>query len=194
VALVGGTVGGNISFAGARRQLDADIKSNAPMAHVNMTAVIGIIITCIMRCVLFLPALGVVWNCAAISDNNPAAPVFEIAAGNAGYKFFGVVMWAAAITSVIGASFTSVSFWKRFHPALEKNLQRLITAFILISTIVFVALRQPPIDIFMTAGVVNGLILPVALAIMLIAVTTKKLVGFCQHPLCIQVPGWLIVA
>jgi Mn2+/Fe2+ NRAMP family transporter len=193
VALVGGTVGGYISFAGAHRLLDANIKGTAAIPQVNRSAVTGIIITSIMRYVLFLAALGVVWSGAVLSDKNPAASVFEMAAGNAGYKFFGVVMWAAAITSVIGASFTSVSFWKTFHPSLEKNQRWLITAFILISTIVFIALRQPPSYILVTAGALNGLILPVALSIMLIAVTRKKLFGFYQHPLGMQVAGWLVV-
>jgi Mn2+/Fe2+ NRAMP family transporter len=194
VALVGGTVGGYISFAGAHRLLDAGIKGRAAIPRVNRSAVTGIIITSIMRYVLFLAALGVVWNGGALSDKNPAASVFDIAAGNAGYKFFGLVMWAAAITSVIGASYTSVSFWKTFHPSLEKNQRWLITGFILISTIVFIFFHQPPGYILVMAGALNGLILPVALAIMLIAVTRKKLFGSYQHPLRLQIAGWLVVA
>ncbi|MEP7372744.1 MAG: NRAMP family divalent metal transporter [Chitinophagaceae bacterium] len=193
VALVGGTVGGYISFAGAHRLLDAGIKGEAAIPQMNRSAVTGIIITSIMRYVLFLAALGVVWNGGLLNDKNPAASVFQIAAGNLGYKFFGVVMWAAAITSVIGASFTSVSFWKTFHPSLEKNQRWLITAFTLISTVVFVVLQQPPSYILVMAGALNGFILPIALAIMLIAVTRKKLLGFYQHPLWMQVAGWLVV-
>jgi Mn2+/Fe2+ NRAMP family transporter len=194
VALVGGTVGGYISFAGAHRLLDANIKGEAAIPQVYRSAVTGIIITSVMRYVLFLAALGIVWNGALLNDKNPAASVFQIAAGNAGYKFFGVVMWSAAITSVIGASFTSVSFWKTFHPSLEKNQRWLITAFILISTMAFVVLRQAPSYILVMAGALNGLILPIALAIMLIAVTRKKLVGFYHHPFWLQVTGWLVVA
>ncbi len=40
---------------------------------------------------------------------NPPASVFSQAAGNVGYKLFGLVMLAAAITSVIGSAYTSGS-------------------------------------------------------------------------------------
>jgi Mn2+/Fe2+ NRAMP family transporter len=53
-----------------------------------------------------------------IDDANPPASVFRNAAGNFGYRVFGIVMWAAAITSVVGAAFTSVSFFKSFHSAI----------------------------------------------------------------------------
>ena len=125
---------------------------------------------------------------------NPAASVFQIAAGNAGYKFFGIVLWSAAITSVIGASYTSVSFWKTFSPALEKNQRVLISGFIIFSTVVFVLLNQTPGYILVAAGILNGLILPVALAIMLIAVTKKRLFPFYQHPTWMLIAGWLVVA
>ncbi len=194
VALVGGTVGGYISFAGAHRLLDANVKGIAAIPQVNKSSVTGIIITATMRYVLFLAALGVVWAGATLADKNPAASVFQIAAGNPGYKFFGVVLWSAAITSVIGASFTSVSFWKTFSPALEKNQRLLISGFIIFSTFIFVLLKQTPGAILIMAGILNGLILPVALAIMLIAVTKKRLFPAYQHPLWMHIAGWLVVA
>jgi len=118
-----------------------------------------------MRYILFLAALGVVVGGNLLSQKNPAASVFQIAGGELGYKFFGVVMWSAAITSVIGASYTSVSFWKTFHPFLEKNSRWLIAAFILFTTIIFLLIKQAPSSIFVIAGVINGLILPVTLAV-----------------------------
>jgi Mn2+/Fe2+ NRAMP family transporter len=193
VALVGGTVGGYISFAGAHRLLDANIKGIDAIPRVNRSAVTGIIITSFMRYILFLAALGVVWKGFVLNEKNPAASVFENAAGNAGYKFFGLVMWAAAITSVIGASYTSVSFWKTFFPWLQKNEKWLISAFIIFSTIIFIALNQAPSFILVTAGALNGLILPVALAIMLVAVTKRKLFADYRHPVWLQVAGWLVV-
>ena len=194
VALVGGTVGGYISFAGAHRLLDANIKGMGAIPQVNRSAVTGILITSIMRYVLFLAALGVVWGGSKLGEKNPAASVFQIAAGNIGYKFFGVVMWSAAITSVIGASFTAVSFWKTFSLSLEKNQKWLISAFIIISTLIFIFIHQPPSYILVTAAALNGLILPVALAVMLIAVTKKRLFNNYRHPLWMQVAGWLVVA
>ncbi len=194
VALVGGTVGGYISFAGAHRLLDANVKGVSAIPQVNRSSVTGIFITAIMRYVLFLAALGVVWAGSTLADKNPAASVFQLAAGNVGYKFFGVVLWCAAITSVIGASFTSVSFWKTFSPALEKNQRLLISGFIIFSTLIFVLLKQTPGAILIMAGILNGLILPVALAIMLIAVTKKRLFPSYQHPLWMHITGWIVVA
>jgi Mn2+/Fe2+ NRAMP family transporter len=193
VALVGGTVGGYISFAGAHRLLDANIKGVTAIPQVNKSSISGIIITATMRYVLFLAALGVVWAGSSLSDNNPAASVFQIAAGNAGYKFFGIVLWCAAITSVIGASYTSVSFWKTFSPALEKNQRWLITGFIILSTFIFILANQTPVTILIMAGLLNGLILPVTLAIMLIAVTKKKLFPSYHHPLWMHISGWIVV-
>jgi Mn2+/Fe2+ NRAMP family transporter len=194
VALVGGTVGGYISFAGAHRLLDANVKGVGAIPRVNRSSVTGIIITATMRYVLFLAALGVVWGGAALAEKNPAASVFQIAAGEAGYKLFGVVLWSAAITSVIGASYTSVSFWKTFSPVLEKNQRWLISGFIVFSTAVFVLLKQTPSSILVAAGTLNGLILPVALAIMLIAVTRKRLFSSYHHPLWMHIAGWAVVA
>jgi Mn2+/Fe2+ NRAMP family transporter len=194
VALVGGTVGGYISFAGAHRLLDANVKGPNAIPQVNKSAITGIVVTSVMRYILFLAALGVVWHGAALSEKNPAASVFEHAAGNIGYKFFGIVMWAAAITSVIGASYTSISFLKTFHSSLEKNQRWLITGFIISSTAIFIIIKQAPASILVTAGALNGLILPVALAIMLIALQKKKLFPGYRHQLWLQLIGWIVVA
>lgn len=193
IALVGGTVGGYISFAGAHRLLDAKVKGVAAIPQVNRSSVTGIMVTAIMRYVLFLAALGVVWGGVTLAVKNPAASVFQSAAGNLGYKFFGVVLWCAAITSVIGASFTSVSFWKTFSPVLERSQRWLTAGFIIVSTIIFILLRQTPSTILVMAGILNGLILPIALAIMLIAVNKKKLFASYRHPLWMQISGWLVV-
>ncbi|OIR07645.1 divalent metal cation transporter MntH [mine drainage metagenome] len=193
VTLVGGTVGGYISFSGAHRLLDAGIKGPSNIKLVNRSAVSGIIITGIMRCVLFLAALGVVMHGGILDKGNPAASVFKIAAGEIGYKFFGVVMWSAAITSVVGASYTSVSFIKTFHPVIEKNQRSLISLFIIFSTIVFVFVGKP-VQLLVAAGALNGLILPIALTVILIASTKKRLMHSYKHPLWMQIAGWIVVA
>lgn len=193
VTLVGGTVGGYISFAGAHRLLDAGIKGTASLPQVTRSSVSGIMITALMRFVLFLAALGVVWHGAALNADNPPASVFQIAAGNIGYKFFGVVMWCAAITSVIGASYTTVSFWKTFHPTIEKNQRLVISGFIILSTLIFMHVGKP-VTVLILAGAVNGLILPLALTVMLVAVIKQKIFGDYKHPFWMQAAGWLVVA
>lgn len=192
ITLVGGTVGGYISFAGAHRLLDAGISGQASLPQVTRSSVTGILITSIMRFVLFFAALGVVSHGGQLSSNNPAGSVFQIAAGDHGYKFFGFVMWCAAITSVVGASYTSVTFFKTLHPAIDKNQRVIISLFIIASTLIFVALGNP-VTLLIVAGAVNGLILPVALSVILIASTKAKIVGDYKHPIWMQAVGWVIV-
>lgn len=192
VTLVGGTVGGYISFSGAHRLLDANVKGLQSIQAVNKSAVSGIVITGIMRTVLFLAALGVVTSGAVIEAANPPASVFKIAAGNIGYRFFGVVMWSAAITSVVGAAYTSVSFLKTFHPFFERNERALISGFIIFSTVIFVVVGKP-VQLLVMAGALNGLILPVALAVILVAARNKALLKGYVHPLWMQMVGWLVV-
>ncbi len=192
VTLVGGTVGGYISFAGAHRLLDAGIKGKDMLSEVNRGAISGITITALMRYILFLAALGVVWGGAHLSADNPAASVFQSAAGQLGYKFFGIVIWCAAITSVVGASFTSVSFWKTLHPVIANNEKTVITIFIVTSTLIFILLGNP-VKLLVLAGAVNGLILPLAFAVMLIAVRKSSLMHEYKHPAWLQVLGYAVI-
>jgi Mn2+/Fe2+ NRAMP family transporter len=193
VTLVGGSVGGYISFAGAHRLLDAGIKGKENIPQVNRSAVSGIVITGVMRTILFIAALGVVSAGGILDKSNPAASVFQLSAGNIGYRFFGVVMWSAAITSVIGAAYTSVSFVRSFHPWLDRNHKWLISFLIIFSTLVF-ALIGKPVQVLIMAGALNGLILPIALAVILIAASKKRLTGLYVHPKWMSIIGWLVVA
>ncbi len=192
ITLVGGTVGGYISFAGGHRLLDAGIKGQAALPQVNKSAVTGIVVTACMRFILFLAVLGVVMKGGVLDSSNPPASVFKLAAGEIGYRFFGVVMWCAAITSVVGAAYTSVSFLKSFHPWIEKNNRALISFFIIFSTGIF-ALIGNPVKVLVTVGALNGCILPVALAVMLVAARKTRLTGTYRHPLVLQLAGWLVV-
>lgn len=193
VTLVGGTVGGYITFAGAHRLIDAGITGKDNLTQVNQSAVTGIVLTAAIRFLLFLAALGVISMGLTISDVNPPASVFENAAGVVGYKMFGIVMWSAAITSVIGAAFTSVSFFKTFHEKIESNSNYVIVAFIIFSTFVFLIVGNP-VTVLVWAGTINGFILPVGLALVLVASRNPRVVGDYVHPLVLQVAGWLVVA
>lgn len=192
VTLVGGTVGGYISFAGAHRLLDAGVKGKAAISQVTKSAVSGILITSVMRFVLFLAALGVVWHGAVLGNQNPAAEVFRSAAGKAGYIFFGIVLWSAAITSVVGASYTSVSFCKTFHPGIARHEKIIISLFIVLSTVIFIFAGNP-VTLLILAGAFNGIILPIALAVFLIAATRTSIVNQYRHPLWMHIIGWLVV-
>jgi Mn2+/Fe2+ NRAMP family transporter len=192
VALVGGTVGGYITFSGAHRLLDAGIKGTAYLPQVNRSAMSGIVISSIMRYILFLAALGVVVQGVVLDANNPPASVFRHAAGEIGFRIFGVVLWSAAISSVVGAAYTSVSFFKTFHPVFVKYERWCISVFIVLSTIIFVWIGKPK-QLLIAAGIINGLILPIGLAIILIAATNRKLMKDYRHPIWMQAAGWAVV-
>ena len=192
VTIVGGTVGGYITFSGAHRLLDAGISGRENIKRVNKSALTGIVISTLMRFVLFLAIVGVLANGVILDTNNPAATVFQSAAGMFGYRLFGVVLWSAAISSVVGAAYTSVSFFKTFHPVLAKYERLCITVFIIISTLIFVLVGRPK-TLLILAGVVNGLILPIALAIVLVASANVRLMKGYKHPIWMQVAGWVVV-
>jgi len=192
ITIVGGTVGGYITFSGAHRLLDAGIKGRGNIKKINKSAISGILISTLMRYILFLAVVGVVTKGIILDSNNPAGTVFKSAAGQIGFRIFGVVLWSAAISSVIGAAYTSVSFFKTFHPLFAKYERWCISVFIILSTIIFVWLGRPK-QLLILAGAVNGLILPIALAIILIAATNSRLMKGYKHPLWMQVCGWIVV-
>lgn len=192
VTIVGGTVGGYITFSGAHRLLDAGIKGLENQAEVTRSAVSGIVISTIMRFVLFLAIVGVLVHGAVLEADNPAAGVFRSAAGEVGFRVFGVILWSAAISSVVGAAYTSVSFFKTFHPIFARHERLCISVFILLSTGVFVLVGKPA-QLLVFAGAVNGLILPIALAIVLIAATSRRLMRGYEHPRWMLAAGWVVV-
>lgn len=192
VTLVGGTVGGYISFAGAHRLLDAGIKGRDQLPGVTRSSVSAILLASTMRILLFLGALGVVVAGNELDASNPAASVFQVAAGNFGHKIFGIVLWSAAITSVIGSAYTSISFVQTFHPLLKNNNRIIITGFILCATLIFSFIGKP-VKVLILAGALNGLILPFALALILLATLRHNIVKEYQHPVWMSVAGWLVV-
>lgn len=187
ITLLGGTVGGYITFAGAHRLIDAGITGEKNLKEINKSSVMGIGIATIVRIFLFLAVLGVVVKGVALDSANPAADAFKQGAGQLGYRFAGLVLLCAAITSIIGAAYTSVSFLKTFHPAIEKNENWVIIGFIAVSTLVMLLLGSPA-TLLVVAGALNGLILPITLGICLIASKKKSIMGENYHH-----PTWLLV-
>ena len=192
VTLVGGTVGGYITFSGGHRLLDAGIKGKEALQEVSTSAVMGISVASLVRIFLFLASLGVISKGLAIDAANPTASVFQLAAGEIGYRLFGLVMFSAAVTSVIGSAYTSVSFVKSFSPKIAKNENKVIIAFILVSTVIFILVGQP-IKLLILAGVVNGFILPITLATILFAAYKTRIVGDYKHPVWLTCFGILVV-
>ena len=192
VTIVGGTVGGYIPFAGGHRLLDAGVRGPAAVGDATRSALLGVGAATAMRVALFLAALGVVAHGHALDPANPPASVFQQAAGAIGYRIFGVVLWAAAITSVIGSAWTSVSFLRSLHPRIEQHRTGVIIAFIVASTIVFVLVDRPVV-LLVLVGALNGLILPASLAAILVASRRTDLMNGYRHPRWLAAVGMVVV-
>lgn len=191
VTLIGGTVGGYITFSGAHRLLDAGICGVENLKEVSKSSVSGIIIASIIRVFLFLAVLGVISLGVSLNPNNPALTPFEYILGNFGSVVFGIVIWAASITSVVGCAYTSVSFISSFSPWLKKNENNIIIAFIIFSTLVFSTIGKPT-AVLILVGTLNGFILPIALCVILIAAYKKNIIGDYKHSKILALIGWLI--
>ena len=192
VTIVGGTVGGYITFSGAHRLIDAGISGTEHIKFVTKSATTGIVISSFMRYILFLAAVGIVSQGIHLDKNNPAATVFESAGGRWGLFIFGIVLWSAALSSVIGASYTSYSFIKNLKTKFLQNERIVITLFIIISTSIFALLGKPK-ELLLMAGLVNGFILPFALSIMLIAGRKLPILKQFKYPIWIELAGWAVV-
>ena len=185
--LLGGSCGGYIAFSGAHRLLDAGTSG-------------------IVRILLFLAVLGTCmegsqWlaeNAKIITDaasgGNPAAEAFRLAAGDFGYRLFGLCLFSAGVSSVVGAAYTSVSFLKTLHPFIAKYERQFVVGFIAFSTLMMVIVGNAA-GLLIVAGAFNGLILPITLGVMLIASRSKRIVGEeYKHPMPLIVLGVVVVA
>ncbi|WP_064685349.1 NRAMP family divalent metal transporter [Rhizobium bangladeshense] len=198
--IVGGTVGGYITYSGAHRLLDKGTVGIENLGAVNRAALTGIAVTGLMRYVLFLAVLGVVAGGAVIDVSgagaNPAAQAFQAAAGNIGLRIFGVILWAAAITSVIGAAYTSVSFVTIFKKDITERARSIATViFIAVSLFFYVIITTPPAQMLIFVGGLNGLILPIGLSIFIYAAWARSdLMGGYRYPRWLLVLGVLVGA
>ncbi|QNL49415.1 divalent metal cation transporter [Olivibacter sp. SDN3] len=192
LTIVGGTVGGYITFAGAHRLLDANLTGKQNLPAVNRGAVSAIGIASLMRILLFIAALGVISAGNTLDSENPPASIFMLASGHLGYKLFGLVMWSAAITSVVGSAYTSISFIRSFHPAIER-LKRYMTIFFILAAASLYAIIGHPIKTLIAVGALNGLILPISLGIILVAAYRSKIINSYKQPLWLTITGGAVV-
>ncbi|NBI65641.1 divalent metal cation transporter [Pseudoflavonifractor sp. 60] len=204
--ILGGSCGGYIAFSGAHRLLDAGISGPENVGHVRRSVIQGCGTSGLVRILLFLAVLGtctvgttwVAENAKIITDaangGNPAAEAFRLAAGDLGYRLFGLCLFSAGVSSVVGAAFTSVSFLKTLHPVIAKYERQCVIGFIAFSTLMMVIVGNAA-QLLIVAGAFNGLILPITLGVMLIASRSKRIVGESyQHPIWMIVLGVVVVA
>ncbi|WP_151745985.1 NRAMP family divalent metal transporter [Acinetobacter soli] len=195
--IVGGTVGGYICYAGAHRLLDKGTVGPEHIAEVSRAATKGIVVVGVMRYVLFLAILGVVVSGATIDlashNANPAAQAFQYAAGEFGFKLFGLIFWAAGISSSIGAAYTSVSFFTAFKKDLDLKQRNFCTIiFIALALLLYVLIGATPASLLVFVGGLNGLVLPIGLTIFVyVAACRKDMLGGYNYPMWLTVLGVL---
>jgi Mn2+/Fe2+ NRAMP family transporter len=190
VTLVGGTVGGYITFSGVHRLLDGGVGGPGDVPRLTRAAALGIGVTGAMRVLLFLAVLGVVGGAGQLDPANPAADAFRRGAGEWGYRVFGIVLWSASITSVVGCSYTSLSFVRTLWEPLQRHLRPALAAFIGAALVIYLFLGRP-VRLLVLAGGLNGLILPVTLGVVLVASRRRDLMGGYRHPVALQAAGWM---
>ncbi|WCI07805.1 divalent metal cation transporter [Arthrobacter sp. OVS8] len=193
--LIGGTIGGYITYAGAHRMLDTGVTGVENVKQITQSSIVGILVTCVMRILLFLAIFGVVAGGVALTGDNLAASAFQAAAGDIGMRVFGVILWAASITSVIGAAYTSVSFVTK--SSTKDRTRNLITVgFIAFCTAAYLLIGQAPQQLLIFAGAFNGLILPVGFGVLLwVAWRRRDLMQGYVYPkglLVIGIVAWLL--
>ncbi|WP_318491657.1 NRAMP family divalent metal transporter [Photobacterium leiognathi] len=190
LTIVGGAVGGY--YTGAQRLVDVGLQGKDNVASIKKAAWAGISIAVVIRILLFLAVFGVIATGAVLDTSNPAADAFRQGAGEVGYFIFGLVLFVASITSVVGNSYMAISLIKTLFPVVARNEKAWCVGFIIITSLGTVTMNMP-ILLLMLAGLINSIILPVVLAMVLSATRRKDIVGDYKHPMYLTVTGVLIV-
>ncbi|PSW79131.1 hypothetical protein CTN03_16870 [Photobacterium angustum] len=190
LTIVGGAVGGY--YTGAQRLVDVGLQGKENVGAIKKAAWAGISIAVVIRILLFLAVFGVIATGAVLETSNPAADAFRQGAGEVGYFIFGLVLFVASITSVVGNSYMAISLIKTLFPVVARNEKTWCVGFIIITSLGTVTMNMP-ILLLMLAGLINSIILPVVLAMVLAATRRKDIVGDYKHPMYLTVTGVLIV-
>ncbi|MEM9243063.1 MAG: NRAMP family divalent metal transporter [Pseudomonadota bacterium] len=188
ITIVGGTVGGYVSFSGAHRLLETQPVAKENKKIADLSAVLSISVASFLRFFLFLAALVVVEKGFTLNVKDPASSIFYDTLGQTGGMFFGIILFVASISSVIGSSYTSISFIETIQNKLPNYRNTLIVLFIIVATALFVLVGKP-VKILVYAGAINGMILPIGLFAMLIAANKSSIVGKYKHPIWLSIAG-----
>ena len=183
VTLVGGTVGGYVMFAGAHRLLDGGVAGEEQIGAITWASISGILITGVTRVLVFLAVFGVVVRGAQIGTVRPVFDAFAAGAGAPGLILAGLIFWAASITSVVGCSYTAMSFLGVQQD--ERRQGKRIVGFIAICVATLLGLtylQVPYTALLIAAGTINGIGLPIIMAVVLWAAYQPKLMGDYRHP------------
>ena len=189
--LVGGTVGGYITYAGAHRLIASGTTGPENVRAITQTSVLGIVVASIIRFLLFLAILGVVTTGVTLAEDNVAADAFGAALGEIGLRVFGLVFWVAAITSILGATFTTISFLTTKNTS-DKLRNWYYIGFLTLTCTAFLLLGQAPQTLLIMAGAFNGVVLPLGFSVVLyVAWRRRDLLRGYKYPVWLLVIGLL---
>lgn len=192
ITLVGGTVGGYITFAGAQRLLDAGVVGAENQRKVERSAYTGILFTGFFRYFLFIGVLSVVLMGTILKPDNPVETVFLSYFGPWGKVLFGIMIWAASITSVVGATYTSLAFLKDLSPTFGTYKKQWALGFVAVSLLINFIFGRP-VNLLIFAGYLNAFILPIGLVVVLLSLRkTHAFKGIRISPI-LEVAAWAIV-
>lgn len=198
LTLLGGACGGYIPFSGAHRLLEAG--GGSPKAF-RRAAVLGASVSGAIRLLLFFCVIGACSaggtflseNAASIlASDNPAAQTFLLAAGEWGRRLFGITLFCAGFACTVGAAYTSVTFLKTLHPFIERHDRAFVLGMIGVSALILLIFGGAA-RFAILAGTVNGFVLPVSLACILLASRRRAIVGDYRHPPALLFAGWTVV-
>ncbi|WP_045379917.1 NRAMP family divalent metal transporter [Vibrio campbellii] len=190
LTIVGGAVGGY--YTGAQRLVDIGLQGKDNVPAIKTAAWAGISIAVVIRILLFMAVFGVIATGATLDSANPAADAFRQGAGEVGYFIFGLVLFVASITSVVGNSYMAISLIKTLFPIVARNEKAWCVGFIIITSLGTVTMNMP-ILLLMLAGLVNSIILPIVLGMVLVATRRKDIVSDYKHPAYLTLTGIAIV-
>ncbi|AQW60871.1 NRAMP family divalent metal transporter [Vibrio owensii] len=190
LTIVGGAVGGY--YTGAQRLVDIGLQGKENVPAIKTAAWAGISIAVVIRILLFMAVFGVIATGVTLDSANPAADAFRQGAGEVGYFIFGLVLFVASITSVVGNSYMAISLIKTLFPVVARNEKAWCVGFIIITSLGTVTMNMP-ILLLMLAGLVNSIILPIVLGMVLVATRRKDIVGDYKHPAYLTLTGVAIV-
>jgi Mn2+/Fe2+ NRAMP family transporter len=98
-----------------------------------------------------------------------------------------------ALTSIVGCTYTSVSFVESAWPPLARRRGDAVAAFVALSLVLFLLLGRP-VRLLVLAGALNGLVLPVTLLVTLLGARRTDLLGGYRHPRWLAAVGWAALA
>ncbi|MGL5298360.1 MAG: NRAMP family divalent metal transporter, partial [Plesiomonas sp.] len=133
LTIVGGAVGGY--YTGAQRLVDIGLQGQENIPSIKKAAWAGISIAVVIRILLFLAIFGVIATGAVLDKANPAADAFRQGAGQIGYFIFGLVLFVASITSVVGNSYMAISLIKTLFPVVARHEKMWCIAFIALTSL-----------------------------------------------------------